>query len=643
MRMRLKLMPVLAAVCIFIFGCFEKEKMPPVIALEDFFRIPEKTGYTLAPDGEHIAFLSPWKTRLNIYVQQIGEEIATRITSAIEKDITNYLWVSNERIVYVEDPLGNDNYNLCAININGYDFKELTQFEKSKVQIIDGLENNDEEILIEVNNGDAQVSGAYRLNIITGKRKKIAENPGNIIGWATDNEGQLRIALASDGVDNRVMHRTSEESDFQPLIETRYREIFVPLFFTFDNKNLFVASNVGFDKVGIFEYNIENKEHTRLIFRDPTVDVSNLLISSLRKKITSVTYLTDKKRNFFFDEDMKQLQELLEKRLPGYEVSLDSISQDETKVLVTAASDRSLETYYYFDRKRNNLRKLSGSNSWIQEEALAEMKPITYKSRDGLIIYGYLTLPRGLKPQKLPIVVYPHGGPWGRNIWGYNPEVQFLANRGYAVLQMNFRGSTGYGRSFWEAGFRQWGLSMQDDITDGVKWLLEQGIADPKRISIFGSSYGGYATLLGLISTPDLYTCGIDYCGISNLFTFLKSIPTTWDNERQMYYEMIGHPDKDRNLLEKISPVFHIDKINVPLLIAQGVEDQRAKKEESDNIVATLAKKGIDVVYIVKEKEGHGFQNENNRFEFYKAMEEFLGKYLGGRVEEKSNKEFHPQ
>lgn len=634
--MRLKWVPVLGAFCISIFGNVQTEKLPRLIPVEDFFRIPEKTGYTLSPNGEHIAFLSPWKTRLNIHVQKIGEEKVTRLTAATEKDITNYLWLNNERIVYVEDKRGNENYNLYAINIRNSDFKELTRFEKVRVQIIEGSEKNDEEILIEVNNGDPRMSGAYRLNTVTGKSKQIAENPGNILGWATDHEGQLRIAFASDGVGNRVMHRASEESEFQPLIETRYKEIFLPLFFTFDNRNLFVASNVGFERVGIYEYDIENKEHTRLIYEDPRVDVSNIFISNLRKKMTCVTYLTDKKQNFFFEEDRRQLQELLEKRLPGYEVDVISLSKDETKVLVKTAGDRSLEAYHFFDRKKNDLRKLSDAYSRIQEEELAEMKPIAYKSRDGLTMDGYLTLPQGLKPQKLPVVVYPHGGPWGRNIWGYNPEVQFLANRGYAVLQMNFRGSTGYGRSFWEAGFKQWGRAMQDDISDGVKWLVEEGIADPKRIGIYGSSYGGYAALAGLIFSPQLYACGIDFCGISNLFTFLESIPPSWDLERQMYYEMIGHPEKDRNLLEKTSPVFHADKIKVPLLIAQGGGDPRVKKEESDKIVGSLKKRGIDVVYIFKENEGHGFQNEKNRLEFYKATEEFLGKYLRGRMEGKN-------
>jgi dipeptidyl aminopeptidase/acylaminoacyl peptidase len=257
------------------------------------------------------------------------------------------------------------------------------------------------------------------------------------------------------------------------------------------------------------------------------------------------------------------------------------------------------------------------------------MKPITYQSRDGLTINGYLTLPKDKEPKNLPVVVNPHGGPWARDVWGFNSEIQFLANRGYAVLQMNFRGSTGYGKKFWEASFKQWGKKMQDDITDGVKWLVDQGIADPKRIAIYGGSYGGYATLAGLAFTPDLYSCGVDYVGVSNMFTFMKSIPPYWKPYLDMFYEMVGDPSKDSLLFASVSPVFHVDRMKVPLLVAQGAKDPRVNINESNQIVEALKKKGIDVQYMVKDNEGHGFSNEENRFDFYEAMEKFLEKYLG--------------
>ena len=298
--------------------------------------------------------------------------------------------------------------------------------------------------------------------------------------------------------------------------------------------------------------------------------------------------------------------------------------------MIRTYSDRSLGAYYIYNQQTDKLEKIADVSPWLNEEELAAMQPIQYQSRDGWTIHGYLTLPKGVEAKNLPVVVNPHGGPWARDSWTFNPEVQFLANRGYAVLQMNFRGSTGFGRAFWEASFKQWGLSMQDDITDGVNWLIEQGIADANRVAIYGGSYGGYATLAGITLSPEVYACAIDYVGVSNLFTFMNTIPPYWEQFRQMLYEMVGNPDdaEDNARMKATSPVYLIDKIKAPLLIAQGANDPRVAQAESDQMVEALRNNGIDVEYILKTDEGHGFRNEENRFEFYEAMESFLQKHL---------------
>jgi dipeptidyl aminopeptidase/acylaminoacyl peptidase len=331
----------------------------------------------------------------------------------------------------------------------------------------------------------------------------------------------------------------------------------------------------------------------------------------------------------FFDDWREGIQKKLEKQLSGYEVGITSFSKDEKKAVIATYSDKSRGAYYSYDVEKNKLTELAKVSPWINEDQMAEMRPVEYKSRDGLMINGYLTLPVGSNGRNLPVVVNPHGGPWARDSWGYNSEVQFLANRGFAVFQMNFRGSTGYGREFWEISFKQWGKTMQDDITDGVKWLIEEGIADSDKIAIYGASYGGYATLAGLTFTPDLYACGVDYVGVSSLFTFMESMPPYWELYRSMMYEMVGHPEKDKELLASSSPLLHVDKIKVPLFIAQGANDPRVKKSESDQIVDALKSQGIEIPYMVKDNEGHGFYNEENQFDFYSEMEKFLTKHIG--------------
>ncbi len=606
----------------------------PLIPMEDFFRNPEQSGFQLSPNGEYISFMKPWERRMNIFVQKIGAEEAVRVTSATERDIPAYFWSGNDRIVYLQDRGGDENYRLYAVSSDGTESRELTPFENTRVTIVDSLEEQDDFLLIGMNRRDQRLFDVYRLNLATGDLTLLEENPGDIAGWMTDHDGKLRVAVRSDGVNTSLLYRDKEDEPFRNILTTDFRESVSPLFFTFDNKKLYVASNLGRDKSAIFVFDPQTVEHEELLFEHPDVDVSSLFRSRKRKVITGTGFTTDRFRYHFFDEQRAALQKELEERLPDDEVVVASMSRDETKVLVYAGSDRTRGTYFFFDRETKDFRKLAELAPWLPKERMAPMKHVSYTSRDGLTIHGYLTLPLGKEPKNLPVVIHPHGGPWVRDGWGFDPQVQFLANRGLAVLQMNFRGSTGYGRAFWEAGFKEWGRSMQDDVTDGVLWLINQGIADPKRVGIYGASYGGYAVLAGLAFTPDLYACGVDYVGVSNIFTLLETIPPYWEIGRQMLYEQIGDPEKDKELLKAASPVFHADRITAPLFVAQGANDPRVKKAESDQIVEALRSRGIEVEYMVKENEGHGFRNEENRFDFYRAMERFLATHLGSLSEQ---------
>jgi dipeptidyl aminopeptidase/acylaminoacyl peptidase len=608
-------------------------QQPDIIPLKDFFRNPEKVSFRISPDGKRLAFMQPWESRMNIFVQEIGKEELTQVTFAKDRSIQGYFWKNNSRLVFLQDKGGNENFHLYAVDLDGKNQKELTPGDDVLAQIIDDLEDNDKEMIIGLNKRNPQFFDAYRINIETGEMTMIAENPGNITGWVTDNKGNIRIATTTDGINAGVLYRSNDNEPFKELISTNFKESFSPLFFDYDDKVLFVSSNLGRDKSAIVKYDPETKKELGLVYEHPEVDVSSLLRSKKRKLITGVVYTTDKSHYQFFDKERKSLQDKLEARFPGYEVSIAGQNREEDKMLLYTGNDRNYGSYYFYDKTTGDIKKLADISPWLKESDLAEMKPIKYMARDGKVINGYLTLPKGIPAKNLPVIINPHGGPWARDEWGFNPEVQFLANRGYAVLQMNFRGSVGYGREFWEASFKQWGKTMQDDITDGVKWMTDKGIADPKRIAIYGASYGGYATLAGITLTPDLYACAVDYVGVSNLFTFMSTIPPYWKPYLDMMYEMVGDPEKDKELMTAASPVFHVDKIKCPLFIAQGANDPRVAKAESDQMVEALKKRGIDVPYMVKDNEGHGFANEENRMDFYKEMERFFGQYLGGRVE----------
>ena len=604
----------------------------PNIPLEDFFRNPEMSSFQLSPNGKYISYMKPWEDgnrMMNVYVKSIDLDDEIRITKADKRSLYGYFWLNESRIAYIQDKGGDENIHIYAVDIDGKNDIDLTPFENIQARITDDLEDDKNFMLIELNKRNPQIHDVYRLNVNNGDLKLVAENPGNVSGWMTDNDGKLRIAMTSDGVNTSLLYRETEKEDFKIILTTNFKESVSPLFFTFDNKELYVSSNRHRDKSSIYRFDLQEAVETDLIFEHPDVDVYGLMKSKKRKILTGVSYYTDKQNYKFYDSWRRDLQNSLEEKLPGLEVRLSQLSKDETKAIVVTYSDKSRGTYYYYDIETDDLRKLADLSPWLNPNDMAEMNPVSYKSRDGLIIHGYLTLPITYKKgDQIPIVVHPHGGPWVRDYWGFSSQIQYLANKGYGVFQMNYRGSTGYGRDFWEKSFKQWGKTMQDDITDGVNWLIEERIANPSKIAIYGASYGGYATLAGLTFTPDLYACGVDYVGVSSLFTFMESMPPYWELYRSMMYEMVGDPEKDKELLASASPLLHVDKIKVPLFIAQGANDPRVKKSESDQIVEALKIKGIDVPYMVKDDEGHGFYNEENQFDFYRSMGEFLDKYL---------------
>lgn len=618
--------------------CQGASVMASTIPLEDFFKNPEQAGFTISPDGKSMAYLKPWERRLNVYVRKLDGPDEVKVTADKNRDIRQFVWKGNDTILYLQDKGGDENFHLFATQIKNPIARDLTPFDDTRVMIENELPQDDDHVLITMNRRDKKVFDVFRLNVKTGELTEVARNPGDYAGWLTDHEGRVRAAARTDGADRVMMYRATEKDPFRDLIKVSYKDDFGCYEFTADNQQLYCGSNLGRDTIALVQFDPATGKEVKEIFAPKEFDLSGILFSRKNKTMMGAAWEGPKEEYQVFDNAWKPIFADLEKQLAGYEFTVLSWDKDETRLTLMSYSDRSRGRYYWYDVKSKKLNFLAEAAPWLKEADLAEMKPITYKSRDGLTIHGYLTLPKYVDHQNLPVVIHPHGGPWARDSWGFNSQVQFLANRGYAVLQMNFRGSTGFGKSFKEKSFKQWGRTMQDDITDGVNWLVTHGTADPKRICIYGASYGGYATLAGVTFTPDLYACGVDYVGVSNLFTFQETIPPYWESFRKQLHEMVGHPEKDKELLQAASPVFHADKIKAPLFVAQGANDPRVKKSESDQIVASLKRRGVDVLYMVKDNEGHGFRNEENRFDFFRQMEKFLAQHIGKTEPKKPKK-----
>lgn len=609
------------------------------IPMREFFKNPLEAGHLISPDGTKIAFLKPWESRMNIFVRDIAAKSTEpgawtssdkQVTEIKDRDISKFLWKGNNTIIFSRDFGGDENDHLFSANLKTGKIIDLTPFEKTKAMLLSDLDDvSDLEILILHNRRDVKVFDVYRTNILTGVSVLVVQNPGQFKTWLADHKGKVRLALEAEDSNTNVLYRDNESQKFRKLFTYSFKENFDPVSFTFDNKNILAISNRDRDKNSIVEFNPQINKEQKILYQHPEVDVNTLSFSKKRKTLISADIITWKTQKIFFDRAFEKVFNRVAEQIKNQDIySIDSDKNEERFILRTF-SDRSMGNIYFYDSKKDELKIITALAPWLPEEQMAETKPIEYTSRDGLLIHGYLTLPKGNKDRRWPLVVNPHGGPWSRDTWRFSPQVQFLANRGYAVFQMNFRGSSGYGKKFLEASYKQWGKKMLDDVNDGVNWLIEKEFVNKKRICIYGGSYGGYKTLAALAFTPDLYACGIDYVGVSNLLTYMKTIPPYRITELERLYEMVGDPEKDKEQLMATSPALHANKIKAPLLVVQGAKDPRVNRAESDQMVEALKKNSVEVSYLVKDNEGHGFRNEENRFEFYETMEKFLAKHIG--------------
>jgi dipeptidyl aminopeptidase/acylaminoacyl peptidase len=622
-------------------------QLPPIIDRELFFGDPEISGAQISPNGHFISFLKPFKGVRNIWVKERSEpfEKGRPITADTTRPVMAYFWsVDSKYVLYVQDKGGDENYRIYAVDPTAAGdpvppARDLTPLEKVRAMIYDVPRKTPNEILIGLNDRRADLHDVYRLNLTTGERTLIRKNDDNVAGWLDDLDGNLRLGLRvtpSGGTEILKLDKDSLVS----IYEVTADESCGPIRFAPDGKKFYLETNKGdaLDKIQLQLYDLTTGK-TTLVDKDPLnqVDFAGALFSDVTNDLLGTFYIGDKLR--FYPKEKKFAEDYarLKKALPEGEISLGNMTADENLWVVILSSDVDPGSRYLFDRRTGKAELLYHARPDLPSKDLAPMEPVSYKARDGLTIPAYLVLPKGIPEKDLPTVMLIHGGPWYRVSWGYNPEAQFLANRGYAVLMPNFRGSTGYGKKFLNAGNKQWGTGyMQHDITDGVKYLIAKGIADPKRVGIYGGSYGGYATLAGLVFTPNLYAAGVDYVGPSNIITLLSTIPPYWAPIKKIFDVRVGDMNnpKDRERLEEESPLNFAKNIRVPLLVAQGANDPRVKEAESDRIVIAVRDQGKPVEYLVAPDEGHGFAGRDNRMAFYTAQERFFAKYLGGRYQE---------
>jgi len=595
---------------------------------------PERAAPQLSPDGKKVAYLAPDKGVLNVWVRTVGQTDDHVVTADKKRGIRIYFWQpDSEHILYMQDFDGDENWNLYQTNLKTKMTRNLTPFQGIQARPHAPDPNFPDQILVEMNARDAKLHDVYRINLKTGAVELDTQNPGDVAGWTPDNKNQIRAAqvFAPDG-GTIIRIRDNSKAPWKEFQRWSADETFGGVAgFTPDNKGVWLISSVGANAARLVETDIASGK-SKVIAEDPQYDVSGAMAHPKTRKLEAVAFTRARQDWVLIDKTLQADFDALRAVRDGdFSVSSRDLA-DKTWLVVYIVDDGPVY-YYAYDRATKKATLLFSNRPKLEKYKLAKMQPISYPARDGLTIHGYLSLPPDKEPRNLPLVLNVHGGPWGRDTWGYDGEVQWLTNRGYAVLQVNFRGSTGYGKAFVNAGDREWAGKMHDDLIDGVKWAIQQGYADPKKICIFGGSYGGYATLVGVAFTPDVFSCGVDIVGPSNIITLIKSIPPYWAPLKSLFTKRVGDVEKDEEFLKSRSPLFKADQIRVPLLVAQGANDPRVKQAESEQIVKAVRDKGKEVEYLLFPDEGHGFARPENRLTFYAAAEQFLARQLGGRVE----------
>ena len=616
------------------------------LPLDYFFKNPEFAGFQVSPNGKELAAMVNLNGRMNLAVIDLKTRKSRAITNEKKQDVSGFMWATNERILFFMDKDGSESFGIFGINTDGSMARTLVEplasvirsGDRSRlriVRILDVLEDEPEWVLVSSNERRAAYPDVFKMNIMTGRTNLVERNPGDVTNWFTDWDGRLLGAAFQKDLDQGFMMLTNaEEDEWETVVRTRFdAPSYMPAGIVGNGEKGYVSSNLtpegeARDKSAIYEYDFKTKTLGKLVYEHPEADCCGLIQNKKKRDMIGIEYMVGKPEQVYFDEDWKRIMSAINGALPNTYNQFISLDDAETIGVVAASSATQPPRYYLFDFVNKKLEWMANSRPWVDASKMSEMKPYSFKARDGRVLHGYLTIPNGSDGKNLPLIVNPHGGPWARDGWGYNPEHQFLANRGYAVIQVNFRGSTGFGMDHLQSSWKQWGQAMQDDVTDAVKWAIGEGIADADRVCIYGASYGGYATMAGLTYTPELYKCGINYVGVTDIPLLFKTAPDSWAAGEEQMKIMVGDPDTEKEFLEQWSPSHHADKIQAAVFMAYGAQDPRVSIKHAKVMEKALKKSGVDYELMVKRDEGHGFRKEENRYDFYGEMDKFLAEHL---------------
>tara|TARA_B110000977_G_C11057731_1_gene484779 strand:+ start:391 stop:2382 length:1992 start_codon:yes stop_codon:yes gene_type:complete len=612
-------------------------------SVEDYFKKPEQSSFQFSPDGNYFSFRQRDENgKSHVYVKNTDTD---KINLAIEEGedlIRGYGWANNSRLIYLKDKGGDENYHIYAADIDGKNSMDLTPFDGVKANFSNLLKDQRDFVIVDLNKNNPEIFEPYKLNIVSGELTQLyknedASNP--ISGYTFDKDGNLKGYTQQEGATNySLYYRLGENEPFKKMLTTTWQDNFYIAGFDYASGNphqAYVISNLESNTDELILYDFETNKEIKKVFSNPTFDVGGMSRSKLRNYEIDYYYFNGEKSTTIPVSDAyKKMHKKFQNKFGDKEFNISSVTDKEDKYLIYVTSDKLYGKYFTYDVNEDAFKEIMDLMPQLEEDNMAAMRSLKFKTRDGLTIYAYLTLPNTtLTGAKVPLIVNPHGGPYGpRDSWGFNPESQLFASRGYATLQINYRGSGGYGKEFYLAGNKQIGRKMLNDLEDGVAYVKTLGLIDDSKIAIYGASYGGLATLGSLVKTPDLYTCGVDYVGVSNLFTFFKSFPPYWKPYLGQVYEQWydENSKEDQEIMKKVSPALNVDKMKKPLFVIQGANDPRVNIDESDQVVLNLRKRGFDVPYMVKYDEGHGFGKEHNKIELYKSMMGFFAKHLKG-------------